>query len=203
MYLDWSRYWPHKIIARVSESRLFQIEPISRHRAKMYKNAHSSSTLDNKTGVLSTPYASRTNTARISTDYPKSLHRTMVWKKTYFSLSDPHLTRYFQNKLLASFDRESSSRPSSCLSTPRSKASTVTGKYMYTVYDWHMSVPPRTWLFFGKVAFEHLYYCGDCGQVSHSLKYSTLNWNNNVVFWIIQLSIYLDYLVLGGNTYSM
>ena len=101
----------------------------------MYKKANSSSTLNNKTGVLSTPYASRTNMARIGTDYPKSLNRTMAWRKTYFSLSDPHLTRYFQNKLLASFDGESSSRPSSCLSTPRSRASTVTGKFTWRVYE--------------------------------------------------------------------
>lgn len=133
--MGWSRYWLQKILFRDC-CQISLIPNRAHHQATvMYKKAHSSSTLNNKTGVLSTPYASRTNMARIGTDYPKSLNRTMAWRKTYFSLSDPHLTRYFQNKLLASFDRESSSRPSSCLSTPRSRASTVTGKFMWRVYE--------------------------------------------------------------------
>lgn len=75
----------------------------------MFKSAHSSSKVS-KNGALSTPYASRPFRARpgLSTDYPEAQHRNMAWRKAYYSLSDPHLTHYFKDKLLSDLERPQS-----------------------------------------------------------------------------------------------
>lgn len=80
----------------------------------MYRSAHSSSKLS-KDGSLCTPYAPRPFRARphVSTDYPEAQHRSMAWRKEYYSLSDPHLAHYFRAKVLSSLDRPRSRAMSS------------------------------------------------------------------------------------------
>ena len=86
------------------------------HLAAMtYRWANSSSKVSKKDGSLSTPFAPRPFKARasVSTDYPEAQHRSMAWRKEYYSLSDPHLTHYFRAKLLSALDRPPSRATSS------------------------------------------------------------------------------------------
>ena len=49
-------------------------------------------------GTLSAPYAPRNSRARIATDYPGPMKKSMACRQPYFSLSDPHLQEYFARK---------------------------------------------------------------------------------------------------------
>ena len=67
----------------------------------MNKTRHSSSVVT-RTGALTTPYASRGSMAVRSSDYPGSVRRSLVSGRPYSPLTDPHLRRFFQAKLVSS-----------------------------------------------------------------------------------------------------
>ncbi len=66
----------------------------------MYKDRHSTSALCKRSGALATPFASRTSRAIRSTDYPGSTRSSLVTRSLYSPLTDPHLKKYYANKLL-------------------------------------------------------------------------------------------------------